>query len=315
MPTVRSDYGIVPDFLTVTFAPNDTLLTFVLDCVSYAGYARTQGDQWSDKQVFHRRDEFSPVPTGSVFVQRHENWWLLSFSGGAIRHIDLQGELVPILAELSIDPSVRVSRLDLCRDIPKDSVSAVAHALRTVERLGNRGQIALGQKPVPWDQVKSQRTARQEPHAPSRIIHTGSVYVGDRSNVFSAIVYDKRAQMAERHDIDIGCELVRYEMRIRKGTATLRDVVEPDALFFRLASPDLMPRPVGVPKWERTEMDPRTLPPVERLTDYERLVRMIDQSSDLQTIRKLLERNPNAAPMAITRIDKLLRVPKKDVAA
>lgn len=144
--------------------------------------------------------------------------------------------------------------------------------------------------------------------------NTGTIYLGKRSNALCAAIYDKRGEMAEKYGVDLGGELVRYEMRIRKGIATLRDVVRPDPLFFRLASPDLMERPSDVPEWEPLEMDPRLLPPVERLTEFERLCRVIDNSSDLELIRRLLEQQPNAAPQITRRIIAALGVKSRDVA-
>lgn len=311
----QSRHDVFVDWLTFTFAPSESFLNGLVDSLALCGYSLFRGDLWSDKQTYkiaHHLSDFPAMVTGSVHVEKRDTWWMVSISGAALRVLDHFNELVGVIQAACVEPSLRVTRLDLSKDFELDSAQAVSKRLRSILRKGQQGKFRLGQKAISASQVSQRLTYRGE--GPKGPINTGSVYLGNRSNALSACIYDKRAEMAAHHDIDIGRELLRYEVRVRKGQATLRDVVDPDPLYFRLVSPDLLPRPSDVAKWERVEMDPRLLPPMQRMTTYERICRVIDCSSDLQVLRKLLQDEPKAGPMVLEKIEHVLRA-EKDAAA
>lgn len=313
---MRSDHGIEPDWLSFSHAPLDPLTDEIVEILALAGYTRTSGPRHAKTQIFRHQPHGIPATlTGSVGFFFDERYTLVTISGNALRTLDVTGRLRDIVEAVMLVPSLRITRLDLALTVPCQTLSEVVRRLSSVRRKGRQGRIKLGQKSVPFDQVSTHGTARVDAAQSGRVVETGSVYIGKRSNVYSACIYDKRAQMADRHDLDIGYEAVRYEVRVRKGSATLRDLVQPDALFFQLASPDLVPRPDNVPPWESVPMEARLLPPAQEFTDYQRMTRLIEASSDLQALSLILERAPELSPFALQQLQKRIGMAKVRPAA
>jgi hypothetical protein len=157
------------------------------------------------------------------------------------------------------------------------------------------GAVSLSRKFVCREDVRWYENCRLG--SGGAFVKTGTVSIGKRSNTVYARVYDKRAQMADICDVDIGVERIRFEVSANRGRATLRDFIEPDSLFFSIASPGLVPRPDGVSDWRQQQMDPRTLPPLNKRTDYERALLLVENCTELRLLRDLVDRSPNMRAM------------------
>lgn len=116
---------------------------------------------------------------------------------------------------------------------------------------------------------------------------TGSIMIGNRRSAeTTAIVYDRQADALSKGKPDPG-PLLRTEIRTGVPGLSLRDVYEPEPLFYHFASPGLMPKPDHVSAWapwgemydlERSQLDPADVLrlAVERSGDLERLMRLAD---------------------------------------
>jgi hypothetical protein len=288
---INSAHGVFPDFLSCSFArdhfPESEIRDLLLDL---------------DFRVAKGFDDGFRAPDGHGLVRFHkrDRSTVVTFSGGAVGQFIRMSAVGNLLQVLTLE-NCRVTRLDLAQDTEFDNSSDVSRRLQTVCRRGWAGRVALGRKSVSEKKVKPIWGKRDDAAI------SGTVYFGSRKDRYHAKIYDKRMQMAEVHDIDIMRELVRVEVTASRGTATLRDFLEPDALFFHLASPDLVACPRGVANWEIRKMDAFKLPPVVELTDHERMIRLIESSPDLETLRLLCARCPAEVPLLLRKLEAKLR--------
>jgi len=220
---------------------------------------------------------------------------VVSLSGDAMATLRDAGLLRAVVTVLGYadDEAVRphrVTRLDATLDVQVDGYLVCPRLYRRGKQRG----IHLSQKVVPPRRVRKYfgtcATSGRD---------TGTVYIGKYNPGVSAKVYDKRNHLLERaieehgghpsvrQDHDPG-PLTRYEILCgRKVGATLRDVLDPTALFWNYAG-DLLPRPDGVPKWEPHamgfEVDKREYDPVQQLfsllaysPDVARILRLVHE--------------------------------------
>jgi hypothetical protein len=174
-------------------------------------------------------------------------------------------------------PYHKVTRLDAASDLSCDPPSVVV-ALR--DRLRRTG-CHLSRKWVAPSRISFVDNLRED----GRV--TGTVYVGRRKSAeTTAAAYDRQHNCLVKGMPDPG-PLVRFEIRTGVPGLVLRDVVEPAPVFYRYASPDLVPRPDGVPEWapygEGFSVVRR-----ER-SDLERLEMLVDTSADLGRMFRLVD--------------------------
>jgi hypothetical protein len=93
------------------------------------------------------------------------------------------------------------------------------------------------------------------------------------------VVYDKQAERHKATGNDPGPWL-RHEVRCRVGGMTLRDAVDPTALFYAFASPSFLPRPAGVADWV-PHGEGYTLDRVELPSPAARLKRRVEDSAEV----------------------------------
>jgi len=288
---LKTNHGVFPDYLRCSYGreafPEPEISSLLLDL----GFSASQDFP----------ESFVP-PDGHGLVRylKKARFTVLSLSGGALSSILRQGEVGSLLQVLTLEHH-KVTRLDLAQDISFNRASQVAARLDHLFRRGYTGWVRLGKKAVSPIDVKRFQASRRDG------VITGTVYFGSRKNRYAAKVYDKRAEMAANRDIDICVELLRVEVTAARGTATLRDLLEPDPLFFYLASPELVSRPPDVSTWRYTEMDPLMLPPLAQLTDHERMIRLIENSPDLELLRVLIDAKPTELPLVLSKLEAKLR--------
>jgi hypothetical protein len=174
----------------------------------------------------------------------------------------------------------RVTHLDLAKDRECDPPAEVAR-LYGLLRLAGAG---LTRKRIPGIKVSKLFS----PGDCGR--DTGSVMVGHRHTMeTSAIIYDRHHDALCKGKPDPG-RLLRYEIRTGIDGMTLRDVIEPAALFYHFAAPDLLPLPDDVAPW--TPHGEGFV--MERIAteDQVKLARLVDHSTDLERMIDLADRLP-----------------------
>lgn len=286
---VRTAHQIYPDWLSVSMSVERFPLSEVRDLLYNAGfYDSSQRKPGVLAQLACNASK----PFGSAQVRERRNVALLGLSGAALYRLDAEQQLSGLVALLMVEPTLKVTRLDLRHDLRfGDDVHGAAGYVAQVHARASQGRVSISRKRTPPEDVRWLLTTRR-PAGGGEILRSGTVYIGKSSLTAYAKVYDKRAQMAERHNLDIGEEVIRIEVTAARGRATLRDLIEPDALFFDLAAPDLIARPAQVPAWRKLEMEARKLPPVVTLTEYQRAERLIESSADLQRLSEAITRDP-----------------------
>lgn len=288
---IQSKLEIFPDYLSVTYGPDrcpDALIRSLLLDLEFRCHGTIE-------------DGFTlPDGTGLARLSSKARFTLVSFSGSTLAHIIRRGAIGHLLQILTSEHH-KVTRLDLAKDYDFDRPEDVMLRLRTLFNLGTREKVRLGRKVVPAQKVSRIQSIRRDD------VRTGTVYFGSRKDRYFARVYDKRAEVWAKQDRDIARELLRVEVVAMRGTATLRDLLEPDSLFFYLAAPHLVPYERGIKHWRKTPMDPLNLPPLQKLSDYEKAVRLIDSSPDLDTLAMLIGSTPTQLPLVMRKLEAKLR--------
>jgi hypothetical protein len=255
------------DWLDVTFPADSPLLGalagFLLD---HGASARRVNDQ----TVEYR---FPWAEWGNIRIEQSiRGWGRASASGGsceALRAISAFGQYVSLIGEYPHS----LTRLDVCLDIPGPA-SPVIMAL--VDRYPPGSQVYLTRKGVDTD-YHLQPTASRG--------FTGTFYAGNKRGAarVTARVYDKQAERL-RFGVVIA-PLTRYEITVRKRCgATLRDVLDPSALFWNFAAPALLDAPPGQLPWVPFDGDQWAPGARPEITAYERLKRRVDASVDLASL-------------------------------
>ena len=131
-------------------------------------------------------------------------------------------------------------------------------------------------------------------------VDTGTAYFGKRFAEVRAVVYDKRQELLDKGNFDIGHDLTRYELRLRSQVgATLGDAMYPDALFWHYMAPDVLPAPDGVRPWVSNAMGYELeAPKVHSLA--ERLQSRVYASDDLADILRLAHQVPGGFDLLVS---------------
>lgn len=251
------------DWLDVTFSPTESL-SWVPSLVSSLGGSLVEVG-------------FYQLPDGGVIKhQTGKRWQRLSISGSALSVFRAYGFMSELLAGIASHPH-KVTRLDAAYDVAVDAAPVVA-ALWGKYR-GAASELRLNV----FNSVSASAVLGQRFDG----VETGTFYAGNRKrNSVTARVYDKQHQAFEKLRLLIAPR-VRYEVTVRTDQPTLRDVLEPAALFWHYASPALLPAPADVPVWVPGnpyvwQSDSKAVLSVE-----DRVLRVLHGSGDLNAAKRL----------------------------
>jgi len=274
-----SAHGVFCDYLTVTCNPDDSFCDAVFSLIT----ERFVGKLESSGQTTFFRVSGRYGPASFRFDRRYYNRVdRIAFGGAAmevLRSHDLVGYL---LQELSAVPH-NVTRCDLAQDRELSDPGLYASELSRLANLGRDGSLRLGRS--------SLKPCKTKPMIYPRSLDgvlSGSVMLNHYRDRHSAIVYDKTAQLFDRFGLTLVPPRNTLRVEVRSTEASLRDVIDPDPLFFYLASPDLVSCPPSISGWVRQELLPMNLPPIAKLSDYQRAMALVDESFDLKLLCDLL---------------------------
>lgn len=234
-------------------------------------------------------------PTGTVKAKRYGPVMALSASGAVLAGLRVAKLLGVYLSAVAAKPHT-VTRLDASMDVPEPTAPVLR---RIVDKAASPDGLRLTRKRVEERHVT--RLVSRLPNGDD----TGTCYVGSKSAEVRLCVYDKRLERLERKLGDCG-PLTRYEVRLKSQVGvTLRDVVEPAAVFWHFVAPDVLERPAGVPDWVPNG-EGFVVSHVEPPTPLARLRRRVETSADARALVALADEvGPYGFAMLVTELRKL----------
>jgi hypothetical protein len=218
-------------------------------------------------------DELYDLGGGKVKLSLMRGVFRVSVSGTAVRVLLIQGLWGSFLSQIGDGPH-RVTRLDAAVDFDEDG----ADSIEALQLAYPRGEVRLSRRSIKVTEMLCTRPDGRK---------TGTWYAGHRSAAeITCRVYDKAQQM-----LDVKGELcpprTRAELTVRKG-CTLRDVYEPERVFWHYMAPAIIQRPSGVPEWSSGWAEGWTMEKVD-LLPAQRLKALIERSPDLAAIVELAD--------------------------
>lgn len=287
------------DYLAVTCSPEKSFVDYVEDLLRSRLVCSVE--KYEKKTLIRFAGPYGIPALVRIDRDFHNRVDRVAF-GGLSLEVLRGGDLLTHVVQELVSVPHNVTRIDVARDVELRDVNHFGSTLRKIRGAGHRGKIRLSRKSVLPHKVK----AMLGPRALDSVF-SGSVMFNHRSDRYSGIVYDKTSQLFERHGVVIESNLMRYEFR--STDASLRDVLAPESLFYSMASPDLLPCPPGISDWQKTELAPLNLEPLPKLTDWQRIQRILDYSLDLEALDDLLKASsPGTVQMARRKLNERLDV-------
>lgn len=221
---------------------------------------------------------------------------VVSASGWALAQLRAAGLLFEYCGVVAEGPH-KVTHLDMAHDVECDCPTAL-QSLYTRLRLAG---CALTRKRT----AGTDCTAMFSRGADGR--DTGSIMIGDRRSAeTTAIVYDRQHDARRKGKPVPERSMLRFEIRTGVPGLSLRDVVEPEPLFWHFAAPDLGAKPANVASWfpwgEGFEVVRNTV------DDAEKLARLIERSSDLERAFAIAQRMPGGVAQLRRELNLRLKV-------
>lgn len=229
---------------------------------------------------------------GTIREERIGQVWAIGLSGTVCAGLRVAQRMQAVLAAVWSRPH-RVTRLDASLDLPVDAAPVVAR----VTAAGRRGELALTRKRIEPRTVETHLSLRCDG------VESGTVYCGSKTAEARMVVYDKRHERICRKLPDIG-NLTRFECRLRGGLGiTLRDCMEPMAVFWHHVAPDFLDLPDGVPAWVSGD-NGFVLDKLQPPTPFQRMLSLLDQSSDVKRLLTLSDQmGPYGLRILISRLE------------
>lgn len=226
---------------------------------------------------------------GGISAKRKGRVVAIGASGRALARLRALGMLGEFLARLSGEPH-RVTVVDATLDAAGDAPPV----LQEVYRVAVAGGLRLTRKALRPRDVSRIMSPRE-----SDGVETGTVYLGSRQAEVQMRVYDKQAERLF-HGVERGPG-VRYEVTVKNGLPSLRDVFEPAPMFWHYAQ-GVLPRPEGVPAWVVGALG-FELPPVPARDDLELLRAKLRWSPDVQRVVALAMGMPNGRAVLLRELE------------
>ncbi len=279
MPPVFAD-AVQITFDRADWRPVRDLLLPLLDTLG----CETRVDRPADEAGLWR------APTGgSLKTERYGGVVALGASGQFLAHLRAHDLLNTYLATLGTVPH-KVTRLDATMDVDVDA-PPVLH--RLVKRARTGDGLQLTRKRILSAHVTTMLSTRLD----GRL--SGTAYMGSKTAPVRLCLYDKQKERVDAGVLD-AAPCLRYELRLRNGLPTLRDVSAPASIFWHHMR-TVLRRPAGVPEWtpaldafrpERVPLD----------ADY-RLRRRVEGSPDIAALVALADSLPGGRARLHAEID------------
>lgn len=258
------------DYLNVTIPEghSDSVRTELLSIVTTAGAIAVNRGLYR-------------VATGGTFKHEEKRGFhFFGASGDMLASLRGLGALAPYLAAIGDVPH-NVSLMHVAHDVHgSDSPTVLKHLVKKVRSADG---IRLTRKKLnPQTQVMTVLSQGRDGR------DTGTVYLGRRKSEVWAKVYDKQHERYQRASESVP-PCTRYELSASgKSGASLRDVYEPDAIFWHFMS-EVLPAPENAPAWVPGGAG-FSLPPRVSYLPAEALKRLVEGSAQLEQMFELVDR-------------------------
>lgn len=221
------------------------------------------------------------VATGGTFKHEEKRGFhFFGASGDMLSSLRGLGALAPYLAAIGDVPH-NVSLMHVAHDVHgSDSPTVLKHLVKKVRSASG---IRLTRKKLnPQTQVMSVLSQGRDGR------DTGTLYLGRRKSEVWAKVYDKQHERFQRASEEVP-PCTRYELSASgKSGASLRDVYEPEAIFWHFMS-EVLPAPENAPEWVPGGAG-FTLPPRVSYLPAEALKRLVEGSEQLSQMFEFVDR-------------------------
>jgi hypothetical protein len=256
------------DYLDVTYAPDDCpfpeLNRFLL------GHDFRVAHDTGGSVLY-----IPPSGRGAVLISHKARYARISASGGICSYLREISCWDDYLFILSTSPH-KVTRIDAALDLPTDGAAAI----QVFQERYPSGALSLTRKSLKIDYILAVRPDGS---------YTGTMSVGYGTAArFKAKVYDKAWEALCKRGEHLP-PTTRFEVIACKDSgATLRDAAIPEALFWHIASPALLQRPLEAPEWVPNMSC--VYPSPKRVFDpAETLRRRIEHSAELEAFGMLAD--------------------------
>lgn len=280
--------GVIADYFTMStpLEYGEAMLGAVRDVVLQLD--DTETDYRGIRVGTHGRVHFTERKDSAVAT--------ISASGMVLAKLRAVSLLYDLCGAIAATGPYKVTHLDLAHDVMGDVPAMLEDVYARLRLTG----CALTRKRTPPHQI----TQMLSPGCDGR--DTGTVFIGNRKKAeTTAAVYDRRHDALCKGKDDPG-PLLRYEIRTGVPGMSLKDLVQPEPLFYHFASPDLLPRPATVPDWQ---------PWGEAFTVGQRqddamvkLARYVERSGDLRRLHDLAQQVPGGTEQLRRLLNQRLRV-------
>lgn len=259
---------VFPDYLSVTFSPDDSPVFDVSNYLASIGGEPVQSTQ-GNTDAFRLGDGFA-------FLRQTAQFHKIELRGQALFYLRLFGMLPELLSILAESPHT-VTRLDAAADYALDYPTDV---LPRLKRKYPDRQAQLGRKSVQVTEILGPRFDGKQ---------SGTWYAGERGKTRMVLrIYDKMHQM-QRKFSELIAPTVRVEIELgRKMGATLRDALEPAPIFHYHLSPSIVAPDPTVRPWEPLDdLGWKTRP--RDFIPYVALQRLVEESKALGKMIELAD--------------------------
>ncbi len=259
---------VFADWLTVTCSADNSFV----DSVQYAI------DSMGGSIASLDKSQTYTLGNGTIRIQCTPHFHSVSISGRSLFRVRELRKLDYLLSCFSEVPH-SITRLDVALDTDQDGADVISHYRKRFRKSENHPR--LSRKAVEPTYLLKRRPIDDR--------LTGTLYIGHtKGTKVSARIYDKQLELIEKQGIDVPPR-TRYELTIRKDmNPSLRDVIQPTAIFWHYMGKTLIKCPPEVPKWEPGWGGSWTMQ-VEKPLVFQVLKSKIESNPELQRIFELAD--------------------------
>lgn len=269
--------------------------------LSYGAEASPHHDVISHVSILHEVNysdlgggtELYSVPDyGTIKIISKDTYVNISMSGGILRLCRETKTFTALMQTLAMYPH-NITRVDIAYDVPVDGADSIS----SIQSKYPSGDIKMAKRTRKINYVLDNRFD-------GRL--TGTAYFQNRN--YKGTIFLRMYDKAHQSQNVLGYELsptTRYELTVKRG-ACLRDVTNPDSMFWHFMPSDVLRKPpsLSVELWFASELVSFDKS-LSLSTDYEKLRYVIENSPSLLSIAKQASQTPGGVGLLQRTLERL----------